>query len=164
MSDGNVIETLAGVAPGTALGAAVAQRAEILALSEASHDAVIMPRAPGGLGHGARAALAARMARLHRDEALAAHYDACLARAGTTDELLRAADPVSEAVFDPRLGAMVRHIDLLTLAPRDARHDDIEALRRAGLDDADIVRLSELAAFVNYQVRVIAGLKLLRGA
>jgi uncharacterized protein YciW len=37
----------------------------------------------------------------------------------------------------------------------------VEALRQVGVTDADIVRLAELAAFVNYQVRVLAGLKLL---
>jgi uncharacterized protein YciW len=35
------------------------------------------------------------------------------------------------------------------------------ALRTAGLDDADIVRLSELIAFVSYQIRVVAGLRLM---
>jgi len=31
----------------------------------------------------------------------------------------------------------------------------------SGLDDADIVRLSELIAFLSYQIRVIAGLRLM---
>ena len=57
---------------------------------------------------------------------------------------------------------MARHADLLTLAPRKATRNDIDALKAAGLGEADIVRLSELAAFVNYQLRVIAGLKLLK--
>ena len=35
------------------------------------------------------------------------------------------------------------------------------ALRTAGLDDSDIVRLSELSAFVSYQIRVVAGLRLM---
>jgi uncharacterized protein YciW len=48
------------------------------------------------------------------------------------------------------------------LAPREATRQDIEALKVVGLSEADIVRLSELAAFVNYQLRVVAGLKLLK--
>jgi uncharacterized protein YciW len=32
----------------------------------------------------------------------------------------------------------------------------------AGVSEADIVRLSELGAFVNYQLRVLAGLRLLK--
>ncbi|MGC2779965.1 MAG: hypothetical protein WA418_30435, partial [Bradyrhizobium sp.] len=61
-----------------------------------------------------------------------------------------------------RQDAMARHADLLTLSPRNATRDDIATLRAAGVGDPDIVRLSELAAFVNYQLRVIVGLMLLR--
>jgi uncharacterized protein YciW len=57
---------------------------------------------------------------------------------------------------------MARYADRLTLAPREATRADIEALKAAGLGDADIVRLAELAGFVNYQLRVVAGLKLLK--
>ena len=57
---------------------------------------------------------------------------------------------------------MARHADLLTLAPRKATRADITALKDAGVSEADIVRLSELAAFVNYQQRVIAGVRLLK--
>jgi uncharacterized protein YciW len=64
-------------------------------------------------------------------------------------------------VGDPRTAEIVRHADRLTVAPREATRGHIEALRSAGITDADIVRLSELAAFVNYQVRVIAGLTLI---
>ena len=49
----------------------------------------------------------------------------------------------------------------MTLSPKDAKEDDISALKSAGLDDADIVRLSELIAFVAYQIRVVIGLRLM---
>ncbi|TIN07317.1 MAG: hypothetical protein E5Y59_17260, partial [Mesorhizobium sp.] len=58
---------------------------------------------------------------------------------------------------------IVRHADRLTLAPREATRAHVDALREVGVTDADIVRLSELAAFVNYQVRVIAGITLIGG-
>jgi uncharacterized protein YciW len=57
---------------------------------------------------------------------------------------------------------MARHADRLTLAPREATRQDIAALTAAGITEPDIVRLSELAAFVNYQLRVVAGLRLLK--
>ncbi|MHA6645234.1 CMD domain-containing protein [Mesorhizobium sp. A623] len=154
-----LIETLVSVRPGTALAAAMEKRAEILRLSEAAHDAVLLPRDPGGLSHGLRAALAARMARQNRNPALASHYDTLVARAG---------EPATASLADPgtngaerRIAEIVRHADRLTVAPRDATRVHVDALRQVGLTDADIVRLAELAAFVNYQVRVIAGLKLL---
>ena len=65
------------------------------------------------------------------------------------------------SVDDERIAEIVRHADRLTVAPRGATRSHIEALRGVGVSDADIVRLSELAAFVNYQVRVIAGLALI---
>ena len=99
------------------------------------------------------------MARQNSNAALAGHYDSLVASANepATASL---ADP-KNSVSEPRLAEIVRHADRLTLAPRDATRAHVEALRGAGVNDADIVRLAELAAFVNYQVRVIAGLKLL---
>ena len=155
----NLIETLAGVAPGSKLAEALAVRAEVMRLSEAAHDAVLLPRDPGGLSHALRAALAARMARHAGDDALAAHYDAYLARTGDTDvaALAHPGGTSGESMPD----AAARHADRLTLAPREATRADVEALKAAALGEADIVRLAELAAFVNYQLRVIAGLRLL---
>ena len=155
-----LIETLAGVPPGSKLGQALKTRAEILRLSEAAHDAVLLPREPGGLSHALRAALAARMCRHVGDAALTAHYDSYLAHSGDQD-VSSLAHP-GGTCGDPLQHAMARHADLLTLAPREATRADIETLKAAGLGEADIVRLSELAAFVNYQLRVVAGLKLLK--
>ena len=155
-----LIENLAGVPPASRLGQALKTRAEILRLSEAAHDAVLLPREPGGLSHALRAALAARMCRHAGDDALTSHYDSYLGHSGDLDASALAYPGGTSG--DPRQDAMARHADLLTLAPREATRADIEALRATGLGDADIVRLSELAAFVNYQLRVVAGLKLLK--
>jgi len=154
-----LIETLAAVKPGSALAEAMEKRAEILRLSEAAHDAVLAPRDPGGLSHGLRAALAARMARQNGNEVLARHYDGLVERAAEDTTALLAQPGTN--VNDKRTAEIVRHADRLTVAPREATRGNIEALRSAGISDPDIVRLSELAAFVNYQVRVIAGLKLI---
>jgi len=154
-----LIESFAGVAPNGTVGDALRQRAEIVKLSEAAHDAVLVPREPGGLSHALRAALAARMARHLGDPAAASHYDFYVTHQGDA-ETAPLTQPGSHA-DDPRTEAIVCHVDLLTLSPRDATRGSIEALRAAGVEEADIVRLSELAAFVNYQLRVVAGLRLL---
>lgn len=155
-----LIETLTGVPATSRLGQALTTRAEILRLSEAAHDAVLVPREPGGLSHGLRAALAARMCRHVGDDALVAHYESYLAHSSDL-EVAALAEPGSTS-GDPMSDALARHADLLTLAPREATRQDIAALKAAGVSEADIVRLSELAAFVNYQLRVVAGLKLLK--
>ena len=155
-----LIETIAGVRAASRLGQALNARAEILRLSEAAHDAVLLPREPGGLSHGLRAALAARMCRHVGDEALTAHYESYLAHASDPDlaALARPGGVCGDSLHD----AMARHADLLTLSPREATRQDIAALKTVGVSEADIVRLSELAAFVNYQLRVLAGLRLLK--
>lgn len=155
-----LIEKLAGVPPGSKLGEALKIRAEVMRLSEAAHDAVLVPRDPGGLSHALRAALAARMCRHVGNDALVAHYEGYLAHAGDA-EVAVLAQPGGLS-GDPRQDAMARHADMLTRAPREATRSDIETLKAAGVSEPDIVRLSELAAFVNYQLRVIAGLDLLK--
>ena len=155
-----LIETMAGVPEASRLDQALKTRAEIMRLSEAAHDAVIVPREPGGLSHGLRAALAARMCRHLGDGALTAHYESYLAHSNDLD--VAALARTGGTSGDPLNDAMARHADLLTLAPRKATRQDVKTLKAAGVSEADIVRLSELAAFVNYQLRVVAGLRLLK--
>jgi uncharacterized peroxidase-related enzyme len=76
---------------------------------------------------------------------------------------LRTKDPV----LVDRLAVNYRHVDLdpvdrvmldfavkLTRTPGDCGQDDIERLREAGLDDADILHLVEVTAIFNYNVRL----------
>jgi len=126
-------------------------------LSEASHDAVIVPQCPGGLGYGLRAALAARMARQYALPDLAEHYEGLMRRSSENDE-------PHEGDAQARTAAIVAHADLLTQHPRDATRVDIQKLKAAGIAEPDIVRLAELSAFVSYQARVIKGLRALKAA
>ena len=150
-----VIETVAGV--GAHLAPILAGRAELMRASQANCDAVLAPREPGGISRRVRLALAGRIARLNGDARLAEHY----LRALDGGAELGLADPEAPPPADPLQAAMLRHVDLVTRAPREATRRDIDALREAGIAEADIVRLSQVIAFVNYQVRVIAGLRLL---
>ena len=139
MSASDLIATLSGSGP--ALAGILAERAEIMRLSQASHDAVLLPRQGTAL-------LRTRDRRL-------------LLSAGESPVLAAIAEAADDIALNDRLRAIVRHVDLVTLAPREASRADIAALAAVGLSEPDIVRLAELIAFVNYQVRVIAGLRLL---
>ena len=152
-----LIEDMVGIRPSTPLAEALSARVDILRLSQASHDAILLPKEPGGLSQGLRAALAARIARQNAQAPLVTHYDDLMRRSG---EMQASEVPAAEQT---RIAAIVAHSDLLTLRPRDATRGDIEALKAAGVNEADIVRLAELAAFVNYQARVIKGLQALGG-
>ncbi len=160
MQSMNIIERIVNAPPGSDLADAMQQRAEILRLSQASHDAVVIPKEPGDLSHGERAALAERITKLNGDDQLAQHYRTCLESAGADATLLAIADPARSVDAGVRMNAIVRFTDLVTVRPREATRSDLEALKTIGMSDADIVRLTELLAFVNYQLRVVAGFKL----
>ncbi|MGE0008425.1 MAG: CMD domain-containing protein [Parvibaculaceae bacterium] len=161
MSD--IVLELAGIVPGSPLAAVLAGRAGIFELTQKTHDAALTPAEPGGLSHALRAALACRIAGLNRDEAFARHFKALLERAGAGDEDRKVAE-LSFTGGDPRRRAVIRHTDLVAGEPRAATGGDIDALRKAGIAEPDIVRLSELVAFVSYQIRVVQGLRLMREA
>ena len=161
METENTTLRAAGVQPGSRLAEIVEGRADIMALTQATHDAVLNPRVAGGITAAERAAFACRMARLNGDTALAAHYEQLMPLANHDSVSRQIAEPASHGDGDPRLAALMRHVDLVTQAPKDASRHDITALVEAGVAEADIVRLAELIAFVNYQIRVVAGLRLL---
>ena len=50
---------------------------------------------------------------------------------------------------------------LLVLHPRDAKPAHLQALLVAGWSTTDIVTLSQLVAFLSFQIRVVAGLRVL---
>lgn len=123
--------------------------------------AVLAPQDPGGLSIAERVAFAVRIARLGDNAALADHY---------MDRLLDLDPPVAlidvASGLEPRnarLGILVDHVDLLTCRPERVRAEHIQTLRAGGISDADIVRLSELIAFANYQLRAKLGMSLLVG-
>jgi uncharacterized protein YciW len=163
-SGADVVVRLAGIEAGTAAGQAVEGRADIMEMTQATHAAALTPTDPGGVSHAERAALAVRVARLNRDDALASHYEMLLDAAKGDDAVRLMADPAEREMGGARRNAIIAFTDLVTARPRKAQAEDIDALKAAGIGDADIVRLAELNAFLAYQVRLIAGLKLMRGA
>lgn len=148
--------SVAGITAETATGAAAATRANIMEMTQAAEEAVLAPEDTGAFPHELRAALAARVARLNGDDALAERY---LARAGTFAGL---ADTGTDGSAEG-LAAVVGFFDKVAARTADVAAEDIAALQAAGVSDADIVRLCELNAFLAYQIRLIAGLRLMQG-
>lgn len=60
-----------------------------------------------------------------------------------------------------RLSAALEHAHLLVFRPREASPEALQALLDAGWSTSDIVTLSQLVAFLTFQIRVVAGLELL---
>jgi CMD domain protein len=60
-----------------------------------------------------------------------------------------------------RLSAALEHAHLLIFHPRDASPTALQSLLDAGWSTTDVVTLSQLVAFLSFQIRVIAGLRVL---
>ena len=132
--------------------------------------------------HGATAiasAYAARLAETGASSALVKALDAALAEATTrgpygqypAGPLTRedAAGPsyrvgaAGRAVLGPRLTAAFEHVHMLVFHPRDAAPPALQALLDAGWSTTDVVTLSQIVAFLSFQIRVVTGLRTLAG-
>ena len=193
----DVIDTLAGIKPSSALDAIRNRRPDARAQAQASYRALFAPEIPGEVTATERFAVAAFVTGLHGDPATASFYAAGLGAGAASTELRRAieeaiaaakgegpygsypAGPLSREdtagptyrvaaetrrALGPRLAAAFEHMHLLVFHPRDAAPASLQALLDAGWSNTDIVTLSQIAAFLSFQVRVVAGLRVLAGA
>jgi len=70
----------------------------------------------------------------------------------------------TRAALGPRLAAAFDHMHMLVYHPRDAAPAALQELLDAGWSTTGIVTLSQIAAFLSFQIRVVAGLRVLAGA
>ena len=129
--------------------------------TEGAYRALFTAAETGGLSRSDRLAVALRVAAAssiatHPGETdpIVAHYRADL------DPVL-AERVLDGRISDPRLATVLRHADLLTVRPSAVTPAHHDQLAEAGLTVTDIVTLSQLVAFVSYQLRVVAGLAVL---
>ncbi len=190
MSD--VIDTLVGIAPGSKLDAIRAQRSEARKHAQASYTSLFEPRDMGGVTAEERFAVASFVTGLHGEPQTDAFYSSKLAaglRAAIAAEVAVArtkgpygsypkgplstentAGPIyriaegNRAPLGRRLAAAFEHTHMLVFHPRDAAAPALQALLDAGWSTTDIVTLSQLVAFLSYQIRVVAGLRVLSGS
>lgn len=182
----DVIDHLAGIGPGSALDAIRAGRQQARDNAQASYLALFAPAEPGAMRLDERHALAAFVALLHGDAAIAAFYaDGLPAEiaAAVASEAARgaaegpyghypsaalAAENVAGPAFEahapalgPRLAAAMTHAHMLVFHPRDAAAAALQALLDAGWSTDGIVTLSQLVAFLAFQIRSVHGLRVL---
>ncbi|HKS64501.1 MAG TPA: hypothetical protein VJT13_22565 [Xanthobacteraceae bacterium] len=155
MSDGNpdVMDALAGLADDSPVAALRRQRPDVVRHLQGSDDAIFAPAHHGGFTRPEREAAALRVATLLRDGALEEHYRRRLVALGETHPLNGARGEV-----------IMAHIDCVTMAPDSATKSDIDRLLAAGMTPHAVVSLSQLIAYVNFQSRVLAGMRMLRDA
>lgn len=159
----DVMDDLAGLLPDSALAKLRRERPDVVKHLQGSDDAIFHPADDGGLTRAERAAAALRIGELLRDETLVAHYRARLAALDPSGALAKTVGGGSR-ITEGRWDAIIAHVDLVTRGPASATRDDIETLTSVGLSSHAIVSLSQLVAYVNFQSRVLAGLRALKGA
>jgi CMD domain protein len=166
----DLIESLLGIAEDSPLGALRRRRPEALRHAEGAWRELVLPPDPGSLAPMERAAVALRVALGEGDAALAGHYRSLLAgqpgviAAAEGDAAGGKAGAGDAPAGGPRLAALLRHADLVANRPAACGQAEIDALRALGLSPQEVVALTQLVAFVPYQVRLLAGLRALQGA
>ena len=185
----DVIDTLAGIAAGSRLDTLRTLRPEARKHSQISYLSLFEPNAMGGVAAPERFAVAAFVAGLHgrpetkdfytarAPEALRSTIAAEVASAttkgpygaypkgplsveDTAGPLYRVAAG-ARGILGPRLASAFEHVHMLVFHPRDAAPPSLQALLDAGWSTTDIVTLSQLVAFLSFQIRVVAGLRTL---
>ena len=197
MADTDVIDTLVGIEPGSALDAIRRRRPQAREQTQASYRALFAPDTPGDVTATERFAVAVFVAGLHGDAEIAAFYRSGLAAGGASPALREAIDaaiaaaegqgpygsfpagPLSRedspgpthrvaaatrAALGPRLAAAFDRMHMLVFHPRDAAPAALQEQLDAGWSTTGIVTLSQIAAFLAFQIRVVAGLRVLAGA
>lgn len=189
----DVIDQLVGIAPGDALDALRDQRPNARANAQASYDALFHSDEREEVGQRERLAVAYWTVALSQsptashyrdllaaeDADLLAALDAALPGALTEGPygdypagpltvenvagLVWTPDSALSAAAGERLAAALAHTHLLVYRPRDSSADALQALLDAGWSTTGIVTLSQLVAFLSFQLRVVAGLTVLKG-
>lgn len=159
----DTMDTLAGLAADSPLAGLRRERPDVVKHLQGSDAAIFAPNDDGGLTRAERAAAALRVATLLRDDALETHYRVRLAALDPSGTLVKTVEGKAE-ITEVRWDAILAHVDLVTRGPGSAERKDIDNLLAAGLSSHAVVALSQLIAYVNFQSRVLAGLRMLKGA
>ena len=162
MNATDIVDDAAALLPDSPMAMLRQQREAFVRHTQGSHDVLITPADPAGVSLIERAAVALVVASIEHDAALIAHYRTRLEAVGADRAVVAAANGEAAASgLPPRLAAILHHVSQVTTAPGMATRGDLDALRDAGLAPRDIVTITQIVAFVSYQVRVVTGLRAL---
>lgn len=187
----DIIDHLAGIEPGSSLDAIRARRLQARENAQKSYLSLFAPADFGDVAAYERCAVAGFVAGLHDEPAVATFYLTKLADRSELVGALKAEiergktkgpygafpeGPLSfedttgliyrvaadrKPVLGAKLVAAMEHAHLLVFRPRDASPSAMQALLDAGWSTNAIVTLSQLVAFLSFQVRSVVGLRTL---
>lgn len=160
----DVIDQLSGLQAGDSLHALRHQREKVAVASQGSYDTLFDP-ALEGIGLDERLLVALYACRLAGATEVAAHYRARLdALPADAAYIAVAATGEPEQLPEGRLRAMLAFTRALTERPVEGDKAALQTLPAAGISTPAVVALSQLIAFISYQLRVVAGLKAMKQA
>jgi len=151
----DAIDRAAGLEPDMPAFDVRDRRAEFLDGAEACRKCVLEPDDDLGLAPDIRMAIGRRVARTSDNEKIVAAYPLPASPA-------LAAFAEGDEPSDPYLAAIAAHTDMIASDPGRSSAADLQRLLDAGLTVPQVIALSELLAFVCFQIRVVHGLALLR--
>jgi CMD domain protein len=193
----DVINHLLGTVPGSTADGLRSRRPVTKENAQKTWDALFAPGNTSDVTVAERFAVAAFVAALHGDQAIAGFYadklhgvekgPALRQTIAALGELAAGQGPygrypdgpltpenkegptlvipeADRAVLGDRLAAALGHAHLLVFHPRDASPAALQQLLSAGWSTTGVVTLSQLVSFLAFQIRVVAGLKVLAAA
>jgi uncharacterized protein YciW len=158
----DVIDAAVPLAPDQATWALRRQRDKVVSATQGSYDAMFSS-AVEGLSVTERLLVALHACRVSKADSLAAHYRDRLAAEGA-DSVVTATVDSGKPVADARLRAVLAFTGKLIERPIEGDKAAVQSLADSGLSTPAIVAMSQLIAFLSYQIRVAAGLKALAAA
>ncbi|MEA2514811.1 MAG: hypothetical protein QOF33_4033 [Thermomicrobiales bacterium] len=160
----DVINSILGAADGGTIVALRNQKPALVDELQAYYLALFEPDAASAVALPLvdRYLIAVRVASHSGSTAVANWYANLALEAGIgEDTLARLRDVATPWSDQTPLGAAMRHADLLTTRPSAAEAAHLQTLKEAGYSPAGVMSLSQVIAFVSYQLRLIAGLRAL---
>ena len=159
----DVIDELAGLTPEESVSLR-SHRPDVMTHAQASYHAIFpnstVTDSVPGFGIALRLFTAVRAAVLEGHQRAQQHY---LDRLQAVDPELAAALAELTSLTGVQQ-AVLMHVELLTRRPGQSRPEDLVALQRAGLAEAEIVMLSQVVSFTAFQLRLAHGLTVLKEA
>jgi uncharacterized protein YciW len=154
----DTLDRLLALTPGMPTHGIRHQRSKVVEATQASED-LLLGAPVEGLSVSDRLLVAFLACALTPSGTLKNEYANRLSALGVSDQTLQNVASVQlDQLNDPRLKQMLIFTAALITDPLKADKEALLALKASGLTTPQITALSQLVAFVSYQVRVYAGL------
>lgn len=160
----DLVDQLVGLTPGSQTFDVRHKRDKVAAATQGSYDALFDPALPG-LSLTDRLLVALYATRITPSPLLAAHYRARAVEAGVAAADIAVAESGKPAdAANPQLAAVLEFTRKLIEKPVEGDEAALKTLPAAGVSTPAVVTLSQLIAFLSYQMRLVAGLVAMKAA